>query len=124
MSLVDTTAWRAPDEHAQPHVVALGALGFLDRALAHLDRKRDRAHGDRVGRVGAGAARGRDQPFGKFGQRGLIEEGGHRKGLTRFGVVRMPKGDHRQRNSGKVREDTRQRLVKHELRSNAPDTAG
>ena len=63
-----------PDEHAQPHVVALGALGFLDRALAHLDRERYRAHRERVGRVGTGAASGRDQPFGEVGQRGLIEE--------------------------------------------------
>ena len=65
------------DERAQPHVVAFGALGFLDSALAHLDRERDRTHGERVGGVRAGTARGRDQPFGEIGQRGLVEERGH-----------------------------------------------
>ena len=67
----------APDEHAQPHVVALGALGFLHRALAHLDRERYRAHGDRIGRIGAGTAGSGDEAFGEVGQRGLIEERGH-----------------------------------------------
>ena len=64
----------APDQHAQADVVALGALGLLDVAVAHLDRERHRAHRDRVGRVGAGLARGRDQAFGKRDERGLIEE--------------------------------------------------
>ena len=63
-----------PDEHAQPHVVALGALGFLDGALAHLDRKGYRAHRERVGGVGTGAASRRDEPVGEVGQRGLVKE--------------------------------------------------
>ena len=29
----------APDESAQPNIVAFGALGFLNRAIAHLHRK-------------------------------------------------------------------------------------
>src|SRR6478672_10790425 len=66
----------AADERAQPHVVAFGALGFLDSALAHLDRERDGTHGERVGGVRAGTASSRDQPFGEIGQRGLVEERG------------------------------------------------
>ena len=62
------------DQHAQAHVVAFGALGFLDLAVAHLDRERDRAHRDRVGGVRAGAARGGDQAFGEFDERGLVEQ--------------------------------------------------
>ena len=62
------------DQHAQADVVALGALALLDRAVAHLDRLRDRAHRDRIGRVRAGAARGRDEAFGKVEQRGLVEK--------------------------------------------------
>ena len=62
------------DEDAQPQVVALGTLGFLDRALAHLHRLRHRAHGDRIGRVGAGLARGGHQAFGEIGQGGLVEQ--------------------------------------------------
>ena len=82
----------ASDEYAQPHVVALGALGFLHRALAHLDRKRHRAHGERIGRVGAGAAGSGDEPLGEVGQRGLIEErglcfGGHGDGITLYCFV-------------------------------------
>ena len=73
-SLVDTTAWRDPDKHAQPHVIALGALGFFHGALAHLDRKGHGAHGECVRRVGAGAASGRDEPVGEVGQRGLVKE--------------------------------------------------
>ena len=64
----------AADQHAQADIVALGALGLLDVAVAHLDRKRDRAHRDRVGGVGAGLARGLDQAFGKRDERGLIEK--------------------------------------------------
>ena len=67
----------APDESAQPNIVAFGALGFLNRAIAHLHRNRDRAHGERIGGVCAGSARGRDESFGKVGQRGLVEERGH-----------------------------------------------
>ena len=50
---------------------------FLNRAIAHLHRNRDRAHGERIGGVCAGSARGRDESFGKVGQRGLVEERGH-----------------------------------------------
>ena len=54
------------DEHAQADVVAFGAFGFFDRALAHLHGKRDRAHRDRVGGIGAcGAGRGH-QSFGQL----------------------------------------------------------
>ena len=74
MSLVETDRLLAADQDAQAHIVAFGALRFLDRAVAHIDRQRDRAHGDRVGRVGAGAARGGDQTFGEIGEGGLIEE--------------------------------------------------
>ena len=65
------------DQDAQADVVALGALQFLDRAVAHLDRKRDRAHGDRIGLVGAGAPRGADEALGKIGEGGLVEQRGH-----------------------------------------------
>ena len=64
----------AADQHPQADVVAFGALRFLDRAVAHLDRERDRAHRDRIGGIGAGAAGGGHQPFGKIGERGLIEK--------------------------------------------------
>ena len=49
------------DQHAQAHVVAFGALGFLHRAFTHLDRYRDGAHRDRIGRVRARPARGGDE---------------------------------------------------------------
>ena len=62
------------DEHAQPKIVALGALQFLDRAVAHLDRKRHRADGERVGLIGAGAPRGGDETFGEIGEGGLVEK--------------------------------------------------
>jgi hypothetical protein len=71
----------APDKGAQSYVIAFGALRFLDRALAHLDRKRHPAHGERVGGIRAGPARSRDQPFGEIGQRGLVEERGHEDDL-------------------------------------------
>ncbi len=67
----------APDEDAQAEIVAFGALGFLDRAVADLDRKRDGTHGHRVGGVGARRARRRDQALGDIGQGGLIEQEGH-----------------------------------------------
>ena len=65
------------DQHAQADVVALGALRFLDGAVAHVDGERDRAHGDGIGLVGAGAACGGNESFSKFGEGGLIEERGH-----------------------------------------------
>ena len=46
------------DDDAQAEIVAFGALRFLHRAVAHLDRQRDRADGERVGLIGAGAAGG------------------------------------------------------------------
>ncbi len=64
------------DQHPQADIVALGALGFLDTAVAHLDALRDAAHRDRIGRVGAGAFCGLDQPLGQRGQRRLIEQRG------------------------------------------------
>jgi hypothetical protein len=71
----------APHQRAQPHIVAFGALGFLDRAVAHLYPERHRAHRKRVGGIGAGPASGCNQPFGEVSQRGLVEERGHPKDL-------------------------------------------
>ena len=68
------------DDDAQPKVVALGALQFLDGAVAHLDRKRDRTHGERVGLIGAGAARGGHETFGEIGEVGLVEKRRHLTG--------------------------------------------
>ena len=68
----------APDENAQADIVAFGALQFLDGVVAHLHRKRHRAHRERVGLVGAGAPRGGNKPFGEIGEGGLIEKRGHR----------------------------------------------
>ena len=65
MSLVDTTACLRPTRTRKPEIVALGALRFLDRAVAHLDRQRHRAHRDGIGRVGAGAPRGGDQALAR-----------------------------------------------------------
>jgi len=62
------------DENAQTDIVALGALRFLDRAVAHLDRKRHRTHGDCIGLTGAGAVRGGNETAGEIGKRGLIEQ--------------------------------------------------
>jgi len=61
------------DQHPQAEVVALRPLGFLDRSLAQLDRKRHRAHRHRVGGVGSGAPRRLDQPRGQIRQGGLVE---------------------------------------------------
>ncbi len=74
ISLVETAACLLADQDAQADVVALGALQFLDRAVAHLDRQRHRAHGNGVGLARAGAARGGDEAVGKIGEGGLIEE--------------------------------------------------
>ena len=65
----------AADKDAQPQIVAFRALALLDRAVAHLDRQRHRAHRDRVGGVGAVRTRGLHQPLGAVGERGLIEQG-------------------------------------------------
>ena len=67
----------APDQHAKTHVVAFGALRFFDRAVAHVDRLRHRAHRHRVGGIGAGRARGLDEPLGERDQGGLVEQGIH-----------------------------------------------
>ncbi len=65
------------DQDTQAHVVAFGALRFLDRIVAHLDRQRYRAHGDRIGLTGAGAPCRRHQAGGEVGEGGLIEKGRH-----------------------------------------------
>ena len=75
------------DQHAQAHVVAFGALGFLDRAVANLDRRRDAAHRHRVGGIGAGRARGLHQSLGKRGQGGLVEQGIHLRELRFRGRI-------------------------------------
>ena len=62
------------DQDTQAHVVALGAFAFLDLAVAHLDRKRDRAHRDRVGGIRAGLAGSGDKALGESEQRRLIEK--------------------------------------------------
>ena len=63
-SLVETTACFLPTRTRRPEIVAFGALQFLDRAVAHLDRQRHAAHGEGVGLVGAGALGRGDGPFG------------------------------------------------------------
>ena len=65
-----------PDQHAQADIVAFGALGFLDAAVAHFDALGDAAHRDRVGRIGAGAFGGLDQPLRQRRERRLIEQVG------------------------------------------------
>ena len=77
MSLVETTACLLPTRTRKPTSSPSDALRFLDGAVAHLDRERDAAHGDGVGRVGAGAPGGGDQAFGEIGEGGLIEERRH-----------------------------------------------
>lgn len=62
------------DQHAQADVVTLGALGFLDASIAHLDALRDAAHRDRVGRIRAGALRRLHQPLRQIRQSGLVEQ--------------------------------------------------
>ena len=72
-----------PDEHAQADIVAFGALGFLDLAVAHLDALRDAAHRDRVGSIRARAFRGLDQTLRQRRERRLIEQVGGRAGRLR-----------------------------------------
>ena len=62
------------DEDAQPEIVTFGALGFLDRAVAHFDRERHRTHRNRIGRVGAGTLAAADQTVGEIDEGGLVEE--------------------------------------------------
>ncbi len=65
------------DQHPQADIVALGALRFFNCPVAHVDRKRDAAHRDGVGGVGASAFGGGDQAFGEIGECGLIEKRSH-----------------------------------------------
>ena len=67
-----------PDQHAQADIVAFGALGFLDAAVAHLDALRDAAHRNRIGGVSAGAFGGLDQALREVRQHRLIEQTGCR----------------------------------------------
>ena len=62
------------DQHAQAHVVALGALAFFNRAVAYLDRHRDRAHRHRIGGIRTCPARRMNKAFGKVDERGLVEQ--------------------------------------------------
>ena len=64
------------DQYAQSDIVAFGALGFLDPAIAHLDALRDAAHRNRVGGVRAGALGGLDQPLRQRRERRLVEQVG------------------------------------------------
>ena len=75
------------DQHAQADVVALGAFGFLDAAVAHLDALRDAAHRDRIGRIGAGALGRLDQPLREIG-RARIDRTGRDCGFGRSGRKR------------------------------------
>ena len=63
-----------PDQHAQSDIVAFGALGFLDPAIAHFDALRDAAHRNRVGGVRARALGGLDQALRQRRERRLIEQ--------------------------------------------------
>ena len=76
----------APDQHAKAHVVALGALRFLDRAVAHIDRLRHRAHRHGIGGIGAGRAGSLDEPLGERDQGRLVEQGIH-CGLSGLGAA-------------------------------------
>ena len=80
-----------PDQYAQADIVAFGALGFLDMAVAHLDPLRDAAHRDRVGGIRAGALCGLDQPLGQRRERGLIEQVGVRQFSSKASKRRMVK---------------------------------
>ena len=81
----------AADQHAQADIVAFGALQFFDRAVAHVDRQRDRAHRDRIGLVGAAAPCRGDEAGGEIGEGGLIEEGGHLRAGNRFMWMGVPR---------------------------------
>ena len=62
------------DQHAQADIVALGTFGFLDAAVADLDALRDATHGDRIGRIRAGALGSLHQPLREIGERRLVEQ--------------------------------------------------
>ena len=53
------------DQDPQADVVAFGAFGFLDAAVAHLDPLRNAAHRHRIGGVRARAPGRLDQPLGQ-----------------------------------------------------------
>ena len=73
-----------PDQHAQADIVAFGALGFLDPAVAHLDALRDATHRNRIGGVRARAFRGLDEALRQRRERRLIEQVGGRAGRLRM----------------------------------------
>ncbi|MGY4482786.1 hypothetical protein ACVWWR_001977 [Bradyrhizobium sp. LM3.2] len=62
------------DQHAQADIVALGPLGFLDAAVAHLDALRDATHRDRIGRICAGAFGSLHQPLREIRERRLVKQ--------------------------------------------------
>ena len=72
-----------PDQYAQSDIIAFGALGFLDAAIAHFDALRDAAHRNRIGGVRARALCGLDQPLRQRRERRLIEQVGGRVGSLR-----------------------------------------
>ena len=72
-------------EDAKPDVVAFRPLRFLDRAIAQIDPERNRAQRHGIGLIGAGALGGRNQPFGKIQQFGLIEQRRHRGWQSVYG---------------------------------------
>ena len=80
-----------PDQHAQADIVAFGALGFLDPAVAHFDALRDAAHRNRVGGVRARALGGLDQPLRQRRERRLIEQVGGRAELAKAAKCWMVK---------------------------------
>ena len=112
----------APDQHAKTHVVALGALRFLDRAVAHVDRLRHRAHRHGIGGIGAGRAGSLDQPLGERDQLGLVEQGIH-CGLSGLGGVHGSDKASNRAQSGWIRgryrklHHPRQRAVNHALQA-------
>ena len=61
-------------QYAQAHVVAFGALAFLDRPIAHFDRLRDRPHRKGVRCVSAGTPRRADKAFGEVDEVGLVKK--------------------------------------------------
>ena len=79
------------EQHAQADIVAFGALGFLDAAVAHLDALRDVAYRDRIGRIGAGAFGRLDKALRQRAQRALVEQIGFRWMRPRASKRRMVK---------------------------------
>ena len=74
MSLVDTTAVRRPTNTRRP-TSSLSERSDCSTAPSRTaDRQRHRAHRDRIGGIGAGAARGGHETLGEIRQGGLIEK--------------------------------------------------